>query len=292
MSPGIAVVGEGADAATFREIVEAAGHATLVETDPARPGHGPAVSGVIVAEPVATRVIERSLHAGCHVLAMPPMSSGPAASETLQTLAEESGLTLQVGFPARFARPTFIARDLIESSIGEPMFVRVERATDEPPRAAMLLRQGLLHEIDLVTFLTGQQVVRVRAVLDGGDTSGLVQLETSGLFALIDIGEAHADGPIVEILGTEGSLIVDRRYGGSLQRVSVDGAEVVEGTQMVDIRWGGLSALAADFVAQIRGVAPMRTESDTHALSVSRAVWQSISTGHSVLVDEAHEHAR
>ena len=287
MSPGIAVVGEGADASTFREIVGAARQAELMNTGPFGPSHGPDVSGVVVADPLAPSVIERALRAGRNVLAMPPMSSGPAESAHLESLAEECGMALQVGFPMRFARPLSIARDLLDSDIREPLFVRVASAVDSCSGPESLARQGLLDEIDLVGALTGQPVVRVRAILDEGAVSGLVQLETPGPFGLIDIGGAGPDGPLLEILATEGSLIVDGPPASRLRHISVNGDVVVAGTEMVDIRRGGLSSLLTEFIAQMRRDARRRTESDAYALSVGRAIWQSVTTGDSVQVDRA-----
>ena len=183
--------------------------------------------------------------------------------------------------------PLSIARDLLDSDIREPLFVRVASAVDSSSDPESLARQGLLDEIDLVGALTGQPVVRVRAILDEGAVSGLVQLETPGPFGLIDIGGAGPDGPLLEILATEGSLIVDGPPASRLRHISVNGDVVVAGTEMVDIRRRGLSSLLTEFIAQMRGDARRRTESDAYALSVGRAIWQSVTTGDSVQVDRA-----
>jgi predicted dehydrogenase len=121
------------------------------------------IDAAVVAVPteVHADVASRLIAASRHVLVEKPITSTLADAERLVALAEQRGVTLQVGHVERF-NP---AAEALQR-IGVPRFVEVHRLSPFPNRSLDIdvILDLMIHDLDLLLALDGSRPVQIDAV--------------------------------------------------------------------------------------------------------------------------------
>ena len=102
-----------------------------------------------------------ALDAGCHLFVEKPITVTAAEAREVETLADEAGLTVQVGHVERF-NPAF--RQVVQHGI-RPLFVEAHRLAEFSPRAndVSVVLDLMIHDIDLVLHLVDADIADVSA---------------------------------------------------------------------------------------------------------------------------------
>jgi len=193
-----------------------------------------AVDAVVVCTPNHTHgpMTLRALRAGKHVLVEKPLSLEPAECRAIVEEAAKRGLAAQVGVELRYADVAQAMRRLIaDGAVGELAILRCDiwRQWGAPGkwRADEAQCGGLFHElgvhyIDLLGFLVGKPPLwastagGVKATPRDLDYAVTTLSYEGGAVAAIGMCLFAAGGSndvVVEIIGTEGSLVGDIMKG-------------------------------------------------------------------------------
>jgi len=164
--------------------------------------------------------------AGKHVFCEKPIATDLASADRAVTAAETAGVVLQVGYNRRFDRNYAAVREAVASGrVGRPLIVRITARDPEPPSPSYLDGRGpetifvdtTSHDLDLVRFVTGEEIVEVSArgsalLVTGApgmvDTAVTSAVTESGTLATIDNAWLAAYGydQRLEVHGTEGTV--------------------------------------------------------------------------------------
>lgn len=148
---------------------------------------------VVIASPTDTHsgMLERAAEAGLPAFCEKPIDLDLARTRHIVSVVDEAGIVVQMGFQRRYDPAMRSIRDRIAGGdFGTPYLVRSQTHDPEPPPLDYLPRSGgifkdcLIHDIDIVRYVTGQEVVSVRAV---GSSVGHPEIA-----ALSDVGSAAA----------------------------------------------------------------------------------------------------
>lgn len=178
----------------------------------------------------------------------------------------QTGCPVQVGFHYRFD-PAL--RELAGSSDTGPRSLRVHSTTEFAPSAAYLAAAGglvadkLVHELDMVRWLSGSEVVRVAALSSAPAAGEGGNVMTAALtLELADGGLAAVWGGYRSVAGFDLSVEVETaeavRVAGNRRQVS-DGPSAVRRSTVADFRDRFAAAYAAEldaFLALVDGGAP------------------------------------
>ena len=209
--------------------------------------------GVVITTPTFTHkdLAVRAAAAGKHVFCEKPLALTVEDCDLMIACAEDACVVLQVGFVRRF-QPEFLAASLriAEGAIGEPMLVKsLTRGPGLPPAWAHDLRasNGMLaevnsHDFDCVRWLVGSEIERVYAETanfkgaargvtaeDFYDNAVVTLRFESGAIGTID-GTCPLDvgyDARVEIIGTEGLLVIGQHQAQSLLELRTRGTGAV-----------------------------------------------------------------
>lgn len=139
---------------------------------------GAGVDAVVIASATAAHaeLIGRAARAGLPVFCEKPVALDLAGTLGALGEAERSGCVLQLGFMRRFDAGYSAARAAVRSgALGRLHTVRTVTSDPAPPPAAYLPLSGglyrdcLIHDFDMVRWVTGREVTRVYAAgSDGG----------------------------------------------------------------------------------------------------------------------------
>lgn len=201
------------------------------------------VDAVLVATPGRFHepVLLPALAAGLPILCEKPLTPDPGSSLRILAAEQEAGRKLiQVGFMRRFDREYMQLRDLISSGeAGELLALRCAHRNADVPDSytnTMLITDSVVHEIDIVRYLTGAAITAVEVKYPRRNSLAperltepiLVLLETeSGVLADVEMNvsvqfgyqvktEAVFEKSVAEIGRTAGMTVwKDGRYGGS-----------------------------------------------------------------------------
>jgi myo-inositol 2-dehydrogenase/D-chiro-inositol 1-dehydrogenase len=185
------------------------------------------VDAVVIGSPSAEHAdqIVAFAGAGKHVFCEKPLATDLASADHAVAAAGEAGIVLQVGYNRRFDRNFAAVREAVASGrVGRPLIVRITARDPEPPPPSYLEGRGpdtlfvdtTSHDLDLVRFVTGEDIVEVSArgaaLLETGaagmvDTAVTTAVTTSGTLASIDNTWRAAYGydQRLEVHGTEGT---------------------------------------------------------------------------------------
>ncbi|MFD3546041.1 Gfo/Idh/MocA family oxidoreductase [Streptomyces sp. NPDC058655] len=172
-------------------------------------------------------LVVRAVRGGLPVFCEKPVA--PDLARTLAVLREVTALggVLQVGFMRRFDAGFRTARELVRSgALGRLHTVRTATSDAEPPPAAYLATSGglfrdcLVHDFDMVRWVTGREVAEVYAA---GSDAGPARFRETG-----DVDTAAAvltldDGTLVTSTGTRcngAGYDVRMELAGELDQVS------------------------------------------------------------------------
>jgi predicted dehydrogenase len=186
----------------------------------------PAVEAVIVVIPpsLCHEICLEAVKAKKPILIEKPLAPTGREARAMVTAAEEAGLLLMTAQTMRFDSTILILKNHLPE-IGRLRYAtftsRIETKAGTQIRPPIAGQRGALlefgvHLLDLVPFLTGEEVVAVRCELDqlpsvAPDTMAIVQAQTvSGLQCVLDIARVVA-GRVArtEWVGTQGQIAAD-----------------------------------------------------------------------------------
>lgn len=137
-----------------------------------------AVDAVVICTPADKHVdhIELAIGAGVPALCEKPLATNLADAERAIAAVSEAGVQIQMGFNRRFDDGYCKARSLIaDGSLGTVTLIVGQHHDYELPTREYIERSGdefhdqLIHDFDILRFVTGRDVVRVHAA---GSTRG------------------------------------------------------------------------------------------------------------------------
>jgi myo-inositol 2-dehydrogenase / D-chiro-inositol 1-dehydrogenase len=185
---------------------------------------------VVIATPTATHpeLVRTVAAAGLPVFCEKPLALTLDETDAVLADVAAAGVQLQVGFQRRFDPGYVAARDAVTSGrIGRLLLVSANAHDHEPPPASYLPASGgihldmLIHEFDVVPWVTGREVVEVYATgaaltdpvfADYGDvdTTAVILTLDDGTPAVLSASRTDPRGydARLELLGTADSLAV------------------------------------------------------------------------------------
>ncbi|NAZ75006.1 Gfo/Idh/MocA family oxidoreductase [Kineococcus sp. T13] len=129
------------------------------------------VDALVIATPGFTHedLVLTALRAGKPVLCEKPLTTSPESSRRVVEAEAALGRRLvQVGFMRRFDAGYLQLRELIASGeYGKPLFLHcAHRNATTPPNfsSEMLMLDSVVHEVDIVRFLTGEEITAIRVL--------------------------------------------------------------------------------------------------------------------------------
>ena len=166
-----------------------------------------ASDGVVIASSTDTHaeMLLRAAAAGVAVFCEKPIDLDLGRTRGAVAAADSAGIVVQMGFQRRYDPAMRSIRDQVASgTLGTPYLVRSQTHDPEPPPLDYIAHSGgifkdcLIHDIDTVRYVTGQEVISVRAA---GTTVGHPDIA-----ALSDVGTAAAmfemsEGTIAQLSG-------------------------------------------------------------------------------------------
>ncbi len=226
-----------------------------VEADPIAAINDPEVDAVLIASPGAAHAeqLNACLDRGIPVLCEKPLTTDIGSAYAIVQKEKALGKQLiQVGFMRRFD-PEYVAlRNLIaDGRLGNPLIVHCAHrnpAVGDHFNSEYMIRDSVVHEVDSVRFLLGQELTSVE-VIKGAATSSappgthdpmLVIFETESGAIVTDeifVRTGVAYEVRTEVVGEKGSALIG--LDQNLQVRSPDG------------RWGG--AITPSFVERFGG---------------------------------------
>ncbi|SCK44277.1 myo-inositol 2-dehydrogenase / D-chiro-inositol 1-dehydrogenase [Streptomyces sp. WMMB 714] len=170
-APGVTeVLLTDADAARAAEVAAGLGATSVPSPTELLLTHG--IDAVVIASATASHagLIREAAEHGLPVFCEKPIALDlPGTMEALRTV-EEAGSLLQIGFMRRFDAGYAAAREAVRSgSLGRLHTVRAMTSDPAPPPAAYLPLSGglyrdcLVHDFDVLRWVTGREVVSVYA---------------------------------------------------------------------------------------------------------------------------------
>jgi myo-inositol 2-dehydrogenase / D-chiro-inositol 1-dehydrogenase len=188
----------------------------------------PDVDAVAICSPTSLHVeqVVAFAVAGKHVFCEKPLASDARGADRALEAAEAAGIVLQVGYNRRFDRSFAAVRETVAAGrVGTPLIVRVTSRDPEPPPRVYLEHSGpsvlfldtTSHDLDLLRFVTGAEIVAVSAqgaslVSDDARELGLADTAVTtvtfdtGAFGVIDNcwRSAYGYDQRLEVHGTDG----------------------------------------------------------------------------------------
>jgi myo-inositol 2-dehydrogenase / D-chiro-inositol 1-dehydrogenase len=232
------------------------------------------IDALVIASPTPTHaeLLERALASGLPSFCEKPVAEDLARVEELGERSARTGCPVQVGFHYRFD-PAL--RELADrsSSAGGPCLLRVHSTTEFALSAGYLAGAGglvadkLVHELDMVRWLTGSEVVRVAALPSSGSPDDGGEPMTAGLtLELADGGLAAVWGGYRSVAGFDLAVEVETAgevwVAGNRRQVS-DGPVSVTPSAVADFRDRFTAAYEAEldaFLALAQGDGPNRCD--------------------------------
>jgi len=188
------------------------------------------VDAVVIATPTSTHpdLVREAAVAGLPVFCEKPLAIDLDGTDAVLADATAAGIQLQVGFQRRFDRACVAAREAVAGGrLGRLLLIRANAYDREPPPAEYLPTSGgihmdmVIHDFDLVPWLTGRQVVEVYATgaaLTDPAFAACGDIDTSVVVLTFDDGTpavltASRTDPLgydhrLEVLGTGDSIAV------------------------------------------------------------------------------------
>jgi myo-inositol 2-dehydrogenase/D-chiro-inositol 1-dehydrogenase len=226
------------------------------------------VDALVIASPTTTHVelLDRAMDAGLPVFCEKPVAAELAQVEALAERSRRTNCPVQVGFHYRFD-PAL--RQLAARAAGEePQFVRVHSTTEFAPSSEYLAGAGgliadkLVHELDMVRWMTGSEVTSVAALPAVGAPPEAEAMTAAVVLQLADGGLASIWGGYRSVAGFD--LVVEVETPRQVQVVGnrrPPGAlpATVPPSEVVDFRDRFTAAYRAEldaFLALARGDGP------------------------------------
>ena len=231
------------------------------------------IDGLVIASPTPTHVplLETALSAGLPTFCEKPVAAELPDVERLAERSAQTGCPVQVGFHYRFD-PALLDLEARSADYAGPRLLRVHSTTEFAPSAEYLAGAGgliadkLVHELDMIRWLTRSEVTRVAALpavgapRDGETMTAAVSLELAdGGLAAVWGGYRSVAGfdLAVELETPEAVWVVGNR------RPVGERSESVPPSTVADFRDRFADAYHAEldaFLALARGAGPNRCD--------------------------------
>jgi len=257
------------------------------------------VEAVVVVTPpsVARQICLDAVHARKPLLIEKPLAPTGAEAREMVRAAESSGTPLMTAQTLRFdSTLSALKAELACAGLRQYLVLtnRMEPRGELPHSPADYAGRGVLleigiHLLDLVRFLTGEEVIEVRCDMDSSaperpESRALVSLRTTGgLPCIVDVSRVTA-GRIsrAEWVGKDGQLIADW-VSHRLSRISSGN---VRDEKTLEDRPTIVSTLRAFLDALGRGAPmPVTGLDGQRAVEIADACYQSAVTGQTVRVE-------
>ena len=166
------------------------------------------VDAVVICTPADMHVdlIERAVRCGVPALCEKPLAMSLAEADRALAVVAESDVPVQIGFNRRFDVGYRVARDLVaDGSLGTLTLVIGQHHDHELPSEEYIARSGgefidqLIHDFDILRFVTGREVVRVHAA---GANSGFDWFSEYDDYAQIVVTLWLDDGTLAVLTGS------------------------------------------------------------------------------------------
>jgi myo-inositol 2-dehydrogenase/D-chiro-inositol 1-dehydrogenase len=183
------------------------------------------VKAVIIASPdhLHANHLEKAILAGKDVLCEKPLASKEKDARKVAKLARNSKSIVGIGFMRRFDRPyQDLKREIESGKYGKVLQIRCTSRNVSSPTAttAMLLTNVAVHEIDIIRWLLGEEIVSVgvnfakttsKANSHLSDPISVNCHTESGVLVTIDICANSTYGYEVgmEVITENGSLVIE-----------------------------------------------------------------------------------
>lgn len=258
----------------------------------------PDVKAVVVVTPpsLSRRICLAAVRAGKPLLIEKPLACTGEDARDMVRAAESAGVPLMTAHTLRFDRAVLALKSQL-ASVGARRYLTLTNRIEPRPDVlrdpkdyggrGALLEIGI-HQLDLVRFLTGEEVAEVRCEMDclspqGAERRALVSLRTiGGLPCVLDISRV-AGGRVgrAEWIGAEGQLSADW-YGHVVRRVSAGNVLSEEKADdvptVVEVLRAFCGALAHGGPMPVTGADGLR------AVEIADACYESAESGRSVRV--------
>lgn len=270
----------------------------------------PEIDAVIVATPTDTHseVSIAAAEAGKHVFCEKPIDMDIERIKEVIEVVKKAGVKFQTGFNRRFDHNFRRVRDHVESGlIGDPHIVRVTSRDPAPPPVSYIESSGglyfdmMIHDFDMVRFLSGSEVVAVtahganlidEAIKEAGDIdTAVVTLElANGALAVIDNSRQAVYGydQRVEVFGSKGQAVA---YNDKPSTVEVYTEENVSTDKIpyffLDRYTGAFIDQFNSFVDAINGKSkiPVDEVDGLRAVQIAKAAQESLDTQARVVLE-------
>ncbi len=188
----------------------------------------PDVDAVLICTSTDTHatLIADAAAAGRAVFCEKPIAMDLETIDAALAAVERAGVALQVGFNRRFDLPFRTIRDQVAAgAVGQVETVRITSRDPEPPPLDYVRRSGgifmdmMIHDFDMIRYLTGSEIVEVNAtgavLVDAGfaeagdvDTAIVTLTLANGALGVIENSRRAVYGydQRVEVFGSEGML--------------------------------------------------------------------------------------
>lgn len=266
-----------------------------------------AVQAVVIATPTNTHaeVAIAAAKAGKQIFLEKPVDVTVERIHEVMAAVKEAGVICQIGFNRRFDHNFRRVREMVENgTVGEPHLIRVTSRDPAPPPVSYIKVSGglfldmMIHDFDMVRYLSGSDVVRVTAkganlvdpaIGEAGDVdTAVVTLEmANGALAVIDNSRQAVYGydQRVEVFGSKGQAVA---YNDKPSTVEVYTEKQVTTDPIryffLDRYTGAFIDQFVDFLAAVRGEAkvPVDVLDGLRAVEIALAATESMKTGKTV----------
>ncbi len=165
------------------------------------------VDGVLIASSTDTHaeLLMAAAHAGVTVFCEKPIALDLPTTKAAVAAVDKSGITVQMGFQRRYdPAMKSIQVKVASGELGTPYLVRSQTHDPEPPpldyipSSGGIFRDCLIHDIDIVRYVTGQDVVSVTAA---GTNVGHPKIAELGDMATVTAILTMSGGTIAQLSG-------------------------------------------------------------------------------------------
>jgi len=269
------------------------------------------VDAVVISTPADTHVdlVEQSVEKRVPALCEKPLAMNLAEADRAVAIVSRGDVQVQMGFNRRFDTGYRRARDLVaDGTLGTITLVVGQHHDHELPSKEYVSRSGgqfvdqLIHDFDILRFVTGRAVARVHA---SGATKGFDWFRDVDDYAQIVATLWLDDGTLavlcgsrqdpvgydvrMEVFGTKDSVAVGLDSHTPLRSLESDVTEPVDPYTEWIPRFGQTYAREIDaFLAMVGHGAPnpCTVQDAREALAIAQACTISARQGRTVLMDE------
>jgi len=271
----------------------------------------PEIKAVLIFSSTNThaQIAIEAAQAGKDIFCEKPIDSDPARIHAVLDAVDKAGVKFQIGFNRRFDHNFKAVKELVQAGkIGDPHIIKVTSRDPNPPSIDYVKVSGglfmdmMIHDFDMVRYLSGSEVVEVYAtgavlvdpaIGEAGDIdTAIVSLKfKNGAIGVIDNSRKAAYGydQRVEVFGSKGCVSVSNDTGSSAVLSTADGVVSEKPKYFFLERYKDsyISELKEFFEAiEKNGVTPLVGLDGLKPVLIAIAAKESLAQGRPVKVEE------